>query len=57
VDNLVIVAKGEREMKENLGKYVRQKKLKVNIEKTKIMVFNKRMRKTEENVWNWEDGK
>jgi hypothetical protein len=57
VDNLVIVAKGEREMKENLGKYVRQKKLKVNIKKTKIMVFNKRMRKTEENEWNWEDGK
>jgi hypothetical protein len=39
------VAKSEREMKEmlkNLGKYVRKKKLEVNVEKTKMMVFNKR---------------
>jgi hypothetical protein len=37
------VAKGEREMKEmSLGKYVRKKKLEVNVEKTKMMVFNKR---------------
>jgi hypothetical protein len=38
------VAKGEREMKEmmSLGKYVKKKKLEVNVEKTKMMVFNKR---------------
>jgi predicted nucleotidyltransferase len=44
-DDLVIVAKGERETKEmmkKLGKYVRKKKLEVNVEKTKMMVFNKR---------------
>jgi hypothetical protein len=28
-----------------LGKYVRKKKLEVNVEKTKMMVFNKRNRK------------
>jgi hypothetical protein len=56
--DLVIVVKSEREMKEmmeSLGKYVRKKKrLKVNVEKAKIMVFNKRKRKSEENEWNWE---
>jgi hypothetical protein len=44
-DDLVIVAKSEREMKEmmkKLGMYVRKKKLEVNVEKTKMMVFNKR---------------
>jgi hypothetical protein len=52
---LVIVPKSEREMKElmkSLGKYVRKKKLEVNVEKTK-----KRKRKSEENEWNWERGK
>jgi ribosomal silencing factor RsfS len=47
-DDMVIVAKSEREMKEimrNLEKYVRKKKLEVNVEKTKMMVFNKRKRK------------
>jgi hypothetical protein len=59
-DNLVIVAKSEREMKEmmkNLGKYVRKKKVEVNVEKTKMMVFNKRKRKSEANEWNWEERK
>jgi 16S rRNA G1207 methylase RsmC len=57
-DDLVIVGKNEREMKEmikNLGKYMRKKKLEVNVEKTKTMVFNKRKRKSEENEWNWEE--
>jgi hypothetical protein len=47
---MVIVAKSEREMKEmmrNLEKYVRKKKLEVNVEKTKMMVFSKRKRKNE----------
>jgi hypothetical protein len=52
---LVILAKSEREMKEmmrNLGKYVRKKNLEVNVEKTKMMVFNKREKKSEENEEN-----
>jgi hypothetical protein len=53
-DDMVIVAKSEREMKEmmrNLEKYVRKKKLEVNVEKTKMMVFSKRKRKNEESEW------
>jgi hypothetical protein len=45
--DLVMVPKSEREMKEmmkNLGKYVMKKKLEVDVEKTKMMVFNKRKR-------------
>jgi hypothetical protein len=39
-DDLVIVAKSEKEIKElmqNLGKYVRKKKLEVNVGNTKMM--------------------
>jgi hypothetical protein len=49
-----------REMKEmmrNLGKYVREKKLEVNVEKTEMMVFNKKKRKNEESEWKWEETK
>jgi hypothetical protein len=59
-ENLVTVAKSEREMKKimkKLGKYVRKKKLEVTVEKTKMMMFNKRKRKNEENAWNWEGRK
>jgi hypothetical protein len=42
----------EREMK-SLGKYVRKRKLEVNAEKTKMMVFNKSKRKR--NEWKWEE--
>jgi hypothetical protein len=59
-DDLVVMAKSEREMKEmmkSLGKYVRKKKLEVNVEKTKMMMFNKKKRKNEENEWNWEGRK
>jgi hypothetical protein len=41
----------------NLGKYVRKKKLEVNLEKTKIMMFNRRKRKSEEREWKWEESK
>jgi hypothetical protein len=54
------VAESQREMKEmmkKLVKYARKKKLEVNVEKTKIMVFNRRKRKSEENEWNWEGRK
>jgi hypothetical protein len=47
---LVIAAKSEREMKEmmkSLGKHARKKKLQVNIEKPKMMVLNKKKRKSE----------
>jgi hypothetical protein len=50
----VIVAKNEREMKKimrNLRKYASKKKLEVNVEKTKMMVFNKRKRKSEKSDW------
>ncbi|KAH0817010.1 hypothetical protein GEV33_005781 [Tenebrio molitor] len=56
-DYLVIMAKSQGEIKEmmrSLGKYVRKKKLEVNVEKTKMMVFNKRKWKNEENEWKWE---
>jgi mannose/fructose/N-acetylgalactosamine-specific phosphotransferase system component IIB len=56
-NNLVIVAKSEREMKEmmkSLTKYVRKKKLELNVEKTKMMVFNKKKWTNEENEWKWE---
>jgi hypothetical protein len=59
-NDLVIVAKSEREMKEmmrGLGKYVRKKELEVNVEKTKMIVFNERMRKSAENEWRWEGRK
>jgi hypothetical protein len=49
---LVIVAKSEREMKEMMrsrGKYVRKKNLEVNVEKMKMMVSNKRKKKSEQN--------
>jgi spore germination protein GerM len=59
-DDMVIVAKSEKEMKEmmrNLEKYVRKKKLEVNVEKKKMMVFNKRKSKNEESEWRWEESK
>jgi hypothetical protein len=43
-----------KEMMTNLGKYLRKKKLEVNVEKTKMMGFNTRKRKSEENEWNRE---
>jgi DNA-directed RNA polymerase subunit F len=39
-----------KKMMKNLGKYVRKKKLEVNVEKTKMT----RKKKREENEWNWE---
>jgi hypothetical protein len=41
----------------SLGKYVRKKKLEVNVEKTEMVVFNKRKRKSEENERKWEGRK
>jgi 16S rRNA G1207 methylase RsmC len=59
-NDLVIVGKSERKMKEmmkSLGKHVRKKKLEVNVDKTKMVMFNKRKRKSEENEWYWEGRK
>jgi hypothetical protein len=36
---------------------VGKKNLEVNVEKTKMMVFNKRKRKNEESEWKWEESK
>jgi hypothetical protein len=41
-----------KEMMTNLRKYVRKKNLKVNVKKTKMMMFNKKKKKSEENAWN-----
>jgi hypothetical protein len=46
-----------KEMMRSLGKYVRKKKLDVNVEKTKMVVFNKRKRKSEANERKWEERK
>jgi hypothetical protein len=57
---MVILTKSEREMKvmmRSLGKYVKKKKLEVNVDKTKMMVFNKRKTKNEESEWKWEESK
>jgi hypothetical protein len=43
-----------KEMMRRLANYVRKKKLKVHVKTTKMMVFNKRKRKSEENEWKWE---
>jgi protein subunit release factor B len=40
-----------------MEKYVRKKKLEVNVEKKKLMMFSKRNRKSEENEWNREGRK
>jgi hypothetical protein len=37
-----------KEMMRSLEKYVRKKKLEVNVEKTKMIVFNKRKRERKE---------
>jgi mannose/fructose/N-acetylgalactosamine-specific phosphotransferase system component IIB len=53
--SFIIVANTEIEMKEmmkNLRKYMTKNKLEVNVEKTKMMVFNKRKKKSEENEIN-----
>jgi mannose/fructose/N-acetylgalactosamine-specific phosphotransferase system component IIB len=53
--SFIIVANTEIEMKEmmkNLRKYITKNKLEVNVEKTKMMVFNKRKKKSEENEIN-----
>lgn len=54
-DDLVIIAKDEKNMKEmmkNLEKFMKRKKLQLNVQKTKVMVFGKgRSRQTE---WRWE---
>jgi hypothetical protein len=44
-DDMVIVPKRD------LGKHVTKKKQEVNVEKTKMMVFNKRKRMSEESEW------
>jgi hypothetical protein len=59
-DDLVVLAKEEKGMKEMLGnmeKYMRRKKLTVNVEKSKMMVFRKGGGRRKINEWRWEKDK
>jgi hypothetical protein len=59
-DDLVVLAREEKGMKEMLGnmeKYMRRKKLTVNVEKSKMMVFRKRGGRRKINEWRWEKDK
>ncbi|KAH0816561.1 hypothetical protein GEV33_006230 [Tenebrio molitor] len=59
-DDLVVLARGEKGMKEMLGnmeKYMRRKKLTVNVEKSKMMVFRKGGGRRKINEWKWEKNK
>lgn len=59
-DDLVIVAKNENEMEgmiRNMERYVKRKKLEVNVEKTKMMVFRKGKGRSREKEWKWEGEK
>jgi hypothetical protein len=46
-----------REKVWSLGKYVKKKKLEVNVDRMKMMVFNKRKKKNEGSEWKWEESK
>jgi hypothetical protein len=59
-DDLVVLAREEKGMKEMLGsmeKYMRRKKLTVNVEKSKMMVFRKGGGRRKVNEWRWEKDK
>ncbi|KAH0821305.1 hypothetical protein GEV33_001486 [Tenebrio molitor] len=59
-DDLVVLAREEKGMKEMLGsmeKYMRRKKLMVNVEKSKMMVFRKGGGRRKINEWRWEKDK
>ena len=50
-DDLVIVAKKREEMKttiKSFEKYIQKKELEVNVEKTKMVVFGKKVKKEKE---------
>ena len=53
-DGIVVIAKEEevlRSMMKRLEKYLEERKLILNAEKSKVMVFNKQRRKREEREW------
>jgi hypothetical protein len=54
-DDLVVLAREEKGMKEMLGSmrnmYMRRKKLTVNVEKSKMMVFRKGVGRRKINEW------
>jgi hypothetical protein len=59
-DDLMVLAREEKGMKEMLGsmeKYMRRKKLTVNVEKSKMMVFRKGGGRRKINEWRWEKDK
>jgi hypothetical protein len=49
--------KGMKEMLGNMEKYMRRKKLTVNVEKSKMMVFRKGGGRRKINEWRWEKDK
>ena len=55
-DDVVLLAKDEREMNEmirNLENYVQRKKLTLNVNKSKILIFKKGRGKKEKIKWSW----
>ena len=57
-DDLVMMAKTEKEMKEmlkTLENYLKNRKLELNVEKSKMVEFNKGRGRMKEIVWNWKE--
>ena len=56
-DDMVFLANKERGMKEmimNAERYMKKKKLEVNTEKTKMIIFKKGGRRAKETEWKWD---
>ena len=59
-DDLVLVANEERGMKDmirNAERYMKKKKLEVNVDKTKMMIFRKERGRAKESEWKWTERK
>lgn len=60
VDDLAMMAKMEREMKKmlkSLERYLEEKELTLNTDKSKMLVFCKKKRIKQERNWKWKDSK
>ena len=59
-DDIVVIAREEEELRsmvKRLAKYFEEKKLTLNADKSKVMVFNKPRRKREKKEWVWKGEK
>ena len=59
-DDIVVIAREEevlRSMMKRLEKYLEERKLTLNAEKSKVMVFDKQRKKREEREWVWKGEK